>query len=257
MKQSRDGGGMSARASAAVAPTFPREEDGASDPPSHADSSHVARRRVASAPAHEVDFDEIQLFDDAPAPFPTLLSVPPRTSRPPPLPTLVPAIPSQAPFDLPLAKGAPPRKRSRSFLGAVLGGALLLGVGLAAGLALRPSALPASVPAVAPVTVPPVTAAAEPAAPPSIEPSAAAPLPTPDATALEATKAPPAVLPALPAATEGLVNGAPGHRLWVDGVLAASWQASVGCGPHLVQVGSAGTPRKVDVPCGEEITVTP
>jgi hypothetical protein len=254
MKQARDGGGMSARASAALAPTFPQNGDGASDPPSHADSSHVARRRVASAPAHEVDLDEIQLFDDAPAPFPTLLSVPPRTSRPPPLPTLVPAIPSQAPFDLPLAKETSARKSGRRLLGAsagvVLGGALLLSLGVTAGLALRPSAPRAPVP----VTAPPVTAAAEPT-PPSLEPTATSALPAPEVPTTEGAKSS-AVVPARPA-TEGLVNGAPGHRLWVDGVLAASWQASVGCGPHLIQVGSAGTPRKVDVPCGEEITVAP
>jgi hypothetical protein len=61
----------------------------------------------------------------------------------------------------------------------------------------------------------------------------------------------------LPKAGDGTIVGAEGHRLWVDGKLAESWQAVVACGAHAVQVGSAGTLRKVDVPCGDSIVVPP
>jgi hypothetical protein len=61
----------------------------------------------------------------------------------------------------------------------------------------------------------------------------------------------------LPRASVGTVIGAEGHRLWVDGHLADDFTAVVACGRHVVKVGSAGTPKDVDVPCGEGVTVLP
>jgi hypothetical protein len=61
----------------------------------------------------------------------------------------------------------------------------------------------------------------------------------------------------LPRPHTGVILGSPGHRLWIDGTLAPSWQTTVSCGPHTVQVGSAGAIRDVDVPCGTEINVQP
>lgn len=46
-----------------------------------------------------------------------------------------------------------------------------------------------------------------------------------------------------------------GHRVWVDGVLLLSDAAIVKCGPHRVRVGSLGSTRFVDVPCGGEVTL--
>ena len=62
---------------------------------------------------------------------------------------------------------------------------------------------------------------------------------------------------ALPRAREGTVTGAHGHRLWIDGHLEEGFTAVVACGHHVVQVGSAGAPRDVNVPCGEGVTVSP
>jgi hypothetical protein len=245
MKQERGGHGTGASARA-LAPTFPSDDAATGEAPSHADTSHVARRRVASAPAHELDLDEIELFDDAPAPFPPLLTIPPRSSRPPPLPVLVPAIPSLAPFDLPLATGRPPKPRSRAlpFVASTLAIVALAALGLWA-RQTRPRDT-------SPVAAAPVAAA--PPAPVTLTPASE---PTP--ATIGAAPVTNEVVPAVPAApaTSGVVLGSLGHRLWIDGALAASWQESVSCGSHVVQVGSAGTPRTVDVPCGGEITVSP
>ena len=55
----------------------------------------------------------------------------------------------------------------------------------------------------------------------------------------------------------GTIIGAPKHRLWVDSHLAPSWKRTVKCGEHVVQVGSQGEARTVNVPCGGEISVAP
>lgn len=49
-----------------------------------------------------------------------------------------------------------------------------------------------------------------------------------------------------------------GHRVFVDGRYAGDspGQIQVHCGPHTVKIGSGGTARAVDVPCGGEISVT-
>jgi len=50
---------------------------------------------------------------------------------------------------------------------------------------------------------------------------------------------------------------APGHRIFVDGRAVAETPAAVevGCGKHEIKLGSAGTPRTIDLPCGQELTI--
>ncbi len=50
---------------------------------------------------------------------------------------------------------------------------------------------------------------------------------------------------------------APGHRIFVDGRAVAETPAAVevGCGKHEIKLGSAGTPRTIDLPCGEEVSI--
>ncbi len=96
--------------------------------------------------------------------------------------------------------------------------------------------------------------------------------PPPPTTTL-ASEAPPAEALSLPSAThdaaptdestdqEGRIVTAPSesdHRIFVDGrALGHEGQPiTVRCGKHVVKIGTAGTPRNVDVPCGGEIRVT-
>jgi hypothetical protein len=95
------------------------------------------------------------------------------------------------------------------------------------------------------------------APPPVLVPSpppahAVAPPPSPP----HASPAPTTASPA-PAPTTGTVIGAADHRLYVDGRLVTGNKSEVKCGKHVIQSGSQGTPRTVDVPCGGEITVAP
>jgi hypothetical protein len=49
-----------------------------------------------------------------------------------------------------------------------------------------------------------------------------------------------------------LPSSAAGHRIFVDGKVLpplGSKALRLGCGTHTVQVGTAGRPRSVDVPC--------
>jgi hypothetical protein len=89
-------------------------------------------------------------------------------------------------------------------------------------------------------------------APPPASPVVAAPL---ERTAPERESSTALIGPLPPPA--GTVIGAEGHRLWVDGRLMPGWRAEVSCGAHVVQVGSAGTPRSVDVRCDSEVLVAP
>jgi len=83
------------------------------------------------------------------------------------------------------------------------------------------------------------------------------PTPTPTAASTPSDGIPVVDITSLPRPHTGVILGSPGHRLWIDGTLAPSWQTTVACGPHTVQVGSAGAIRDVDVPCGTEINVQP
>ncbi len=139
-----------------------------------------------------------------------------------------------APLPRPAPVNASPRPKARVGRAALLAGVgvVLLAGGFDLGLfAHRPrNALPARTTPAWKIVVP---------APPP-----AAPIPEVPVTSL-------------PRAPDGTVVGSAGHRLWIDGKLADDWKALVPCGQHTVQVGSAGTLRKVDVPCGDEIVVPP
>jgi eukaryotic-like serine/threonine-protein kinase len=94
-------------------------------------------------------------------------------------------------------------------------------------------------------------------APTAPAPAPAAPTPPPDPTARPAGSDPQATA----AGTGQLLTkaSAGGHRIFVDDKVAGNSPdpVSVSCGKHTVRVGSAGTPRDVEVPCGGAIVVTP
>jgi hypothetical protein len=127
---------------------------------------------------------------------------------------------------------------------------------------LATSAAPSATPAEAPIA-PPI-AAPTPAPTPT---ATATPTPTATATATPtaaaaatptATATPPA--PAL-ASGEGTISTPPdaaGHRVFVDGRYAGDSPGpiKVRCGSRVVKVGSGGTPRTVDVPCGSGVLVS-
>ena len=50
-----------------------------------------------------------------------------------------------------------------------------------------------------------------------------------------------------------------GHRIYVDDRVVGNSPdpVRVRCGKHTVRIGSAGTPRDVDIPCGGSIVVNP
>ncbi len=85
--------------------------------------------------------------------------------------------------------------------------------------------------------------------------------PTPTVTAPPpATPTPSAAAPPS-TATDGTIvtpRQAGGHRIFVDGHYAGDspGPVKVHCGSHVVKVGSGGTPRTVDVPCGGEVLVS-
>ncbi len=224
------------------APTFPPDDDARVERPSHADSSHIARRRASSAPAHEVGLGEVELVDEAP-----VRSVPPPIpSLPPPRPTL-PSAPraSQPPFRVPIAVQVPRRSwLHRPMMLLVLVG-FALAIGAVGALITRPRDAQVDLASLSARTTSALLSAPSAAAPPAAAPPAA----TNEIPVVDVTK--------LPRPQTGTVIGAPGHRLWIDGTLAASSQASVACGAHLVQVGSAGTPRTIDVPCGDAVVALP
>jgi hypothetical protein len=62
-------------------------------------------------------------------------------------------------------------------------------------------------------------------------------------------------LPRVEAGTISLAAVAASHRLFIDGRLAPNGTATVSCGSHVVQVGSRGVRKRVDVPCGQEIVL--
>ena len=54
-----------------------------------------------------------------------------------------------------------------------------------------------------------------------------------------------------------LPSAADGHRVYVDGALIGEPPSPflVGCGHHLVQIGSRGRAREVELPCGERVAL--
>jgi hypothetical protein len=197
--------------------------------------SHVARRRVTDETAREIELDDLELLDEL---IEESRSVAPATSEaaPWPPPSLTPlAMDAAAPMPVPLRRPAwlgAPRQRALGMTWAVA----MLALGIAIGAVLRSDGAGGDWRAL-------IGGVA--AAPPPVTPRAPEP---PVVPVVEVSALPRAV---------GTVVGAEGHRLWVDGHLEASFTAEVACGRHAVQVGSAGTPRDVEVRCGEEVVVTP
>jgi hypothetical protein len=88
-------------------------------------------------------------------------------------------------------------------------------------------------------------------------PAASAPTAAPEVAAPVPTEAPSAQVPP----DQGQLvfpPSAAGHRIFVDGRVVGdgAQPATVRCGPHDVKIGSAGTPQRVDVPCGGSVTLT-
>jgi hypothetical protein len=212
------------------------EVEETSAPPSAGSSpiSHVARRRFANEAAGEMEPDDLELLDELIEESRAIAATSEAAAWPPPSLAAL-TVDATAPMPVPLRSPAwlgAPRQRA---LGASWAVAMLaLGIAIAAVLRSDGVGLDwVAAMAGAATAPPPVTAPApEPPAVPVVEVSA------------------------LPRAV-GTVIGAEGHRLWIDGHLEASFTAEVACGRHAVQVGSAGTPRDVEVRCGEEVTVTP
>jgi hypothetical protein len=96
----------------------------------------------------------------------------------------------------------------------------------------------------APQRAPVAVAAAAPARTPTSETRSSA-VPTMDI----------ASLPQAPVGTVSLAPLAKGHRLYVDGSVVTSGSAIVGCGKHLVKVGSKGHTQEVTVPCGGDVVI--
>jgi hypothetical protein len=244
--------GGAARATAA---SFP-DDDPNSPSSSNGESSHIARRRASSAPAHEVTLADLEILDpNAPSPRTPRWAPPPlfarfrgkiiaRSAEPARFPESSPVSVTSPvsgtrkrspPPPLPELTERPAKRRSRTPLLAAVAAGLLVSSGVAFAVMAR---APASVSAASVTTTTPAAAPA----PKSESPTSTIPV---------------VAVTNLPRAPVGTVIGAQGHRLWIDGVLAQGWQAPVKCGSHVVQVGSAGTPKTVEVPCGDEIVVQP
>ncbi len=232
---------------------FPGEPEDASAPASDPapSVSHIARRRVSSAPAHEVQLEDLEIFDESPE-----SQAPQESEREPEEESRLilratrspeswqPSSVAPTAMDRLLPPPAEARRRRRGLSLAIAGAVALLVVGVGIGAMLRTGTAvdrPSE-----PADTGRAAAAREVPAPPSAPPPPATPPPVPVVA-----------VSSLPRSADGTVIGAEGHRLWIDGHLAESFTAVVACGHHVVQVGSAGTPRDVEVPCGEGITVSP
>jgi hypothetical protein len=122
----------------------------------------------------------------------------------------------------------------RNKLGRYVIGALALGLGLLILAAMQGLSSAPSLSAHAAAPIPETVAAAEPVLP-AVAPSLPAPVPT--------------------VGTLRLDDSAEGQRVLVDGVVLSAPAAIVHCGPHEVAVGSTVHSRRIDVPCGGEVTV--
>ncbi len=155
-----------------------------------------------------------------------------------------PREPSAAPLEVDVA----PQRRRQRFMGAL-------------GVALLASSL--VVPAVLVVIVRGVTRGHAPEAPsPSV-------FPLPRLVAVRPLRTPapaPALRDAVPVPSQKPANGAGNgviyfaragahHRVFVDGTSVRATSAIVPCGAHTIQVGSAGAPRTIDVPCAGKVVL--
>ncbi len=210
------------------------------------------------------------------APVASLPAPPPAPVRPPPAPPPVASVPEPGPAAIasaplpPLVPISPPpaspepvaqmyaadalelesipvRRRSPLPIAVTAGAVIALGIVGVVLFARSSSPSPASV-GVAPVSAAPTTTSAPAASAPPAAPDVAAPVPT---------EAPSAEVPP----DQGQLvfpPSAAGHRIFVDGRVVGdgAQPATVRCGPHDVKIGSAGTPQRVDVPCGGSVTMT-
>jgi hypothetical protein len=196
----------------------------------------------------EADIDEILEPHRSTPPPPRASS-----SNPPP-----PLLPSQGPvaFDIEPAPPAfpvdrsvriPPALRTRTVVAVaatMMAALAILDVSLVMRRAHRAPAAAhvATATASAMIAIPPAPPPSEAV---SAAPVATPPIPVPTPLTEEAT------------ATTGTILGAPAHRLYVDGHLAAGYRAVVTCGEHHVKIGARGATRTVNVPCGETVNVAP
>jgi hypothetical protein len=187
------------------------------------------------------------------------------SSAPPSSGQLITQVPESTPFaltesmrtaePLPLVIPLPLRRSRLGWVVGTLGAVAAVSVGIALGQA-RVSAAQSPT--------------ATPANPVAVAPKAPAPAPQPHTTAVTgfgapAPGAPPVTsdlptvavqsLPRVQSGAISLAAVAATHRLFIDGRVAAGGSAVVTCGPHLVQVGSRGQKRTIDVPCGTEIVL--
>jgi hypothetical protein len=150
-----------------------------------------------------------------------------------PLPTTAPR---SEPIPLVVAASNKRRRVSTWGMAAAAATALLV-VGIVAGQSTSSSAMPLAAQVIPQVSQSaPVTPAPE---------SAAPEIP---AVAVQS-------LPRVAAGTISLAAVAASHRLYVDGKVVPNGSASVTCGSHLVQVGSRGARRRVEVACGQEVVL--
>ncbi len=177
-----------------------------------------------------------------------------------------------APMPPPVLAAPPSASKAPLFMG-LFAAVLLIGGAGAAGLVLR--ARPATGPK-APSTTATASAQVTATEAPNLSATATA-TPTPSATA-SATPAPSTTASATPApsatatataepttapqagAQEGILDtgtAASGRRVFVDGKVVGQTplKQAIRCGPHRVKVGSSGTEKPVQIPCGGSVTV--
>jgi eukaryotic-like serine/threonine-protein kinase len=120
--------------------------------------------------------------------------------------------------------------------------------------ASAPEAVAAQSAAPTPVAPPPAAPAAQPGPPPAAPVEAPAPAETAAPVATAAATPAPSI-----ASNMGTVRvvSRGSHRVWLDDHLVGESPGSfpIRCGQHTVRVGSAGTARQVNVPCGGEVDV--
>jgi serine/threonine-protein kinase len=192
----------------------------------------------------------------APTPQPVPAPVPPPPSPPPPLqPPPEPHAPMYT-ADALAFEPAPARRRSLLPIAASAGAVIALAIVAVVVLGRSSDSSPASA---AVAAAPAASRPAEPAVP--ITPPAATSAPVPSVAPESTAPVPSGAAPAQTPPDQGQLvfpPSAAGHRIFLDGRVVGdgAQPAVVPCGPHDVKIGSAGTPQRVDVPCGGSLTLT-
>ena len=151
---------------------------------------------------------------------------------------------------------APARRRSLLPIAASAGAVIALAIVAMVVLGRSSDSSPASA---AVAAAPAASRPAEPAVP--ITPPAATSAPVPSVAPESTAPVPSGAAPAQTPPDQGQLvfpPSAAGHRIFLDGRVVGdgAQPAVVPCGPHDVKIGSAGTPQRVDVPCGGSLTLT-